>query len=187
MPGDEWQRFANMRLLLGYMFAQPAKKLLFMGAEFGQVSEWSHDRSLDWNVLEYPVHRGLMNWVEQLNRVYRNEAALHWFDNDPRGFEWVDCNDTPASIISLLRKGENGDDAILVVCNFTPVPRVNYSVGVPTGGYWRELLNSDAREYGGSGMGNMGGVQALPQSAHGRPYSLRLTLPPLGALFLKRV
>ena len=186
MPGDEWQRFANLRLLFAYMFAQPGKKLIFMGCEFGQVSEWSHDRSLDWDVLVYPVHRGLMNWVEQLNRLYRVESSLHWFDNDPKGFEWVDCNDAPMSVISLLRKGKAGENPILIACNFTPVPRLGYMVGVPTGGYWKELLNSDAHEYGGSGMGNMGGAEALPQSVHGRPYSLRLTLPPLGALFLKR-
>ena len=145
MPGDEWQRFANLRLLFAYMFAQPGKKLLFMGCEFGQVSEWSHDRSLDWNVLEYPLHRGLMRWVEQLNRVYRNESPLHWFDNDPKGFEWVDCNDAPSSVISLLRKGKDGENPILIACNFTPVPRLGYMVGVPTGGYWKEILNSDAR------------------------------------------
>ncbi len=186
MPGDEWQRFANLRLLYAYMFAQPGKKLLFMGDEFGQVSEWSHDRSLDWNVLQYPVHSGLMAFVEQLNRLYSSQPAMHWFDNDPRGFDWVDCNDAPASIISLLRKTESPADTILVVCNFTPVPRLGYMVGVPTGGYWKELLNSDAKEYNGSGTGNMGGTEALPESTHGRPYSLRLTLPPLGALFLKR-
>ena len=186
MPGDEWQKFANLRLLFAYMFAQPGKKLLFMGCEFGQVSEWSHDRSLDWNVLEYPLHRGLMNWVEQLNRVYRSESPLHWFDNDPQGFEWVDCNDAPASIVSLLRKGQANENPVLVVCNFTPVPRVGYLVGVPEGGYWKEILNSDAREYGGSGSGNMGGAEALAEKTHGRPYSLRLTLPPLGALFLRK-
>jgi 1,4-alpha-glucan branching enzyme len=186
MPGDEWQRFANLRLLFAYMYAQPGKKLLFMGGEFGQVSEWSHDRSLDWNVLQYPVHSGLMAFVEQLNRLYSSQPAMHWFDNDPRGFEWVDCNDAPASIVSLLRKSESPDESVLVVCNFTPVPRLGYKVGVPSGGYWKELLNSDAKEYFGSGMGNMGGTEAQPEPAHGRPYSLRLTLPPLGALFLKR-
>ena len=186
MPGDEWQRFANLRLLLAYMFAQPGKKLLFMGDEFGQVSEWSHDRSIDWNVLQYPVHSGLMTWVEQLNRVYRKEPALHCFDNDARGFEWVDCNDAPASVVSLLRKGPSPEDTVLVACNFTPVPRLGYLVGVPHGGYWRELLNSDGHEYGGSGAGNMGGAEAMNASVHGRPFSLRLTLPPLGALFLKK-
>ena len=186
MPGDDWQKFANLRLLLAYMFAQPGKKLLFMGAEFGQYREWSHDRSLDWNLLEGPLHRGLQTWMEQLNRAYRSENALHWFDNEPQGFEWVDCNDAPASIISLLRKGKSADDAVLIACNFTPVPRVGYKVGVPSGGYWKEILNSDAREYGGSGIGNMGGAEALSESVHGRPHSLRLTLPPLGALFLKK-
>ena len=186
MPGDEWQKFANLRLLFAYMFAQPGKKLLFMGDEFGQVSEWSHDRSLDWDVLQYPVHGGLMNFVAQLNRVYRSEPALHWFDNDPQGFEWIDCNDAPKSVISLLRKDVSADNSVLIVCNFTPIPRVGYLVGVPSGGYWKELLNSDALEYGGSGMGNMGGTEALSDAIHGRPYSLRLTLPPLGALFLRK-
>jgi len=186
MPGDEWQRFANLRLLYAYMFAQPGKKLLFMGDEFGQVSEWSHDRSLDWDVLQYPVHSGLMAWVEQLNRLYREQPAMHWFDNDPKGFEWVDCNDAPHSIVALLRKSKSGDDSIVVVCNFTPVPRLGYKVGVPHAGYWRELLNSDAREYNGSGMGNMGGTEALAEKTHGRAYTLRLTLPPLAAVFLKR-
>ena len=186
MPGDDWQKFANLRLLFAYMFAQPGKKLMFMGCEFGQYREWSHDRSLDWNLLEGPLHRGLQSWIEQLNRAYRSEEALHWFDNDPQGFEWVDCNDAPASVISLLRKGKSADDSVLVACNFTPVPRVGYKVGVPSGGYWKEILNSDAREYGGSGSGNMGGAEALTESMHGRPYSLRLTLPPLGALFLKK-
>jgi 1,4-alpha-glucan branching enzyme len=187
MPGDEWQKFANLRLLFAYMYAQPGKKLLFMGGEFGQVSEWSHDRSLDWNVLEYTVHRGMQTWVEHLNHMYKNEAALHWFDNDPQGFEWVDCNDAPTSIISLLRKGRSPEETILVVCNFTPVPRLGYMIGVPHGGYWREILNSDGSAYGGSGMGNMGGAEALQAKVHGRPYALRLILPPLGALFLKKV
>ncbi|HWZ81829.1 MAG TPA: 1,4-alpha-glucan branching protein GlgB [Terriglobales bacterium] len=186
MPGDDWQKFANLRLLFAYMFAQPGKKLMFMGCEFGQYREWSHDRSLDWHLLEGTLHRGLQSWMEQLNRAYRAEGALHWFDNDPQGFEWVDCNDAPASVVSLLRKGKSADDSVLIACNFTPVPRVGYKVGVPSGGYWKEILNSDAREYGGSGIGNMGGAEALNESAHGRPHSLRLTLPPLGALFLKK-
>lgn len=185
MPGDEWQRFANLRLLFAYMYAQPGKKLLFMGGEFGQVREWAHDSSLEWHVLQYPVHSGVKNWVEQLNRLYRSEPALHQLDNDPAGFEWVDCNDAAASVVSLLRKGKSETDIVLAVCNFTPVPRMNYRVGVPKGGYWRELLNSDGKEYFGAGMGNAGGCQAEVQPRHGRPYSLALTLPPLGALFLK--
>jgi 1,4-alpha-glucan branching enzyme len=185
MPGDEWQRFANLRLLFGYMFAQPGKKLLFMGGEFGQVREWAHDTSLEWDVLQYPVHHGVQAWVRQLNRTYREQPALHELDSDPAGFEWVDCNDTAASTLSLLRKGRSQGETILVICNFTPVPREQYRVGVPCGGFWRELLNSDASEYGGSGMGNMGGVYAESQPVHGRPFSLHLTLPPLATLFLK--
>jgi 1,4-alpha-glucan branching enzyme len=185
MPGDDWQKFANLRLLFGYMYAQPGKKLLFMGGEFGQWREWAHDTSLDWNLVDRPLHRGVQSWVEMLNRTYRGEAALHALDSDPAGFEWVDCCDTAASVLSLLRKGQSPNEVVLVIGNFTPVPRVGYRVGVPYGGYWRELLNSDAREYGGSGMGNMGGVQADAVAAHGRPYSLNLTLPPLAIVFLK--
>ena len=185
MPGSERDRFANLRLLFGYMYAQPGKKLLFMGDEFGQVREWAHDTSLEWDVLQYQVHSGMQNWVAQLNRVYRSEPALHVLDNNPAGFEWVDCNDNLTSTISLLRKSESAKDTVLIVCNFTPITRVSYRVGVPEGGYWRELLNSDALEYGGTGVGNMGGVHAEEAPEHGRPYSLRLTLPPLGALFLK--
>jgi 1,4-alpha-glucan branching enzyme len=185
MPGDEWQRFANLRLLFAYMYAQPGKKLLFMGGEFGQVREWAHDSSLEWHVLQYQFHRGVQAWMEQLNRLYRSEPALHVLDNNSAGFEWVDCNDNATSTISLLRKSESVQDTVLVVCNFTPVPRTGYRVGVPHGGYWRELLNSDAREYAGSGIGNMGGASAEAEPVHGRPYSLKLTLPPLSALFLK--
>jgi 1,4-alpha-glucan branching enzyme len=185
MPGDEWQRFANLRLLYGYMFGQPGKKLLFMGDEFGQVREWGHDGSLEWHVLQYPLHRGVQLWVEQLNRVYREQPALYELDNDSAGFEWVDANDSEHSTLSFLRKGKSPKETVLVVCNFTPVPRLNYRVGVPVGGYWRELLNSDATDYSGSGMGNGGGVIAENISAHGRPFSLNLTLPPLGILFLK--
>ena len=186
MPGDAWQKFANLRLLYSYMYAQSGKKLLFMGSEFAQVREWAHDSSLDWHLLESPLHRGLQNCMERLNHLYRSEPAMHELDCDPAGFEWVDCNDHEASVVSLLRKSSKDEDAVLVVCNFTPVPRDNYRVGVPQAGFWREVLNSDAAEYGGSGMGNMGGkeTEAVPQ--HGRPYSLTLTLPPLSALYLKR-
>jgi len=185
MPGDEWQKFANLRLLYGYMYAQSGKKLLFMGCEFGQVREWAHDSSLEWHVVQYQVHRGVQAWMEQLNRFYRSEPAMHVLDNDPAGFEWIDANDNATSTVSLLRKSENPRDTVLVVCNFTPVPRLAYRVGVPHGGYWREMLNSDAREYAGSGLGNMGGVQAEEIPMHGRPFSLSLTLPPLAALFFK--
>ena len=185
MPGDDWQKFANLRLLFAYMFAQPGKKLLFMGGEFGQWSEWAHDIGLEWNLLDRPLHRGCLNWMRMLNLSYRQERALHELDNDPAGFEWVDCNDNAASVLSLLRKGRSSKDVILVVCNFTPVPRIDYRVGVPFGGYWRELLNSDAKEYGGGGTGNLGGVLATAEQMHGRTHSVRLTLPPLAALFLK--
>ena len=185
MPGDEWQRFANLRLLFGYMYAQPGKKMLFMGDEFGQAREWAHDSSLEWHVLQYGVHRGVQAWMEQLNRLYREQPALHELDNDPAGFEWVDCNDANTSVVSLLRRGKNPGDVVLVVCSFTPVPREDYRVGVPSGGYWRELLNSDSSDYGGSNLGNGGGRMAEARSVHGRPFSLSLTLPPLAALFFK--
>jgi 1,4-alpha-glucan branching enzyme len=185
MAGDEWQKFANLRLLFGYMFAQPGKKLLFMGDDFGQEREWGHDMGLEWQVLQYPFHSGMLSWVEQLNRLYASEPALHELDTDPQGFDWIDCNDSVASTISLLRKGKSSKQQVVVVCNFTPVPRIGYRLGVPAGGFWRELLNSDAKEYGGSGMGNFGGVLAEKQEVHGRPYSLNLTLPPLAAVYLK--
>jgi 1,4-alpha-glucan branching enzyme len=185
MPGDYWQKFANLRLLFGYMYAQAAKKLLFMGGEFGQWSEWNHDLSLDWHLLESPMHSGLQNWVADLNRIYRSEPALYELDFDWQGFEWIDCNDSEQSVISLVRKGKSPEEVVLVVCNFTPVPRYDYRIGVPSGGYWRELLNSDAGEYGGSGLGNLGGVHADEISHHGQPYSVNLNLPPLAIAFFK--
>ncbi len=184
MPGDAWRKFANLRLLYGAQFAQPGKKLLFMGGEFAQGREWNHDQSLDWHLLESPAHAGVMRWVGDLNRLYRGEPALHQLDSDPAGFEWIDCHDADQSVLSLLRRARGGVP-VAVVCNFTPVPRAAYRVGVPCGGGWRELLNSDAGPYGGSGMGNQGRVQAATVPIHGRPYSLSLTLPPLSALFLK--
>jgi 1,4-alpha-glucan branching enzyme len=183
MPGDWWQQFANLRLLFGYMWATPGKKLLFMGGEFGQGREWNHEQSLDWHQLGLEPHAGVQRWVMDLNRLYREERALHEGDCQPWGFEWVDCNDAGASVLTFLRQA--GSEVLLVVCNFTPVVRQGYRVGVPQGGYWRELLNGDGHEYGGSGVGNEGGVQALPESIHGRPWSLSLILPPLAVLFLK--
>jgi len=185
MPGDDWQKFANLRLLFGHMYAQPAKKLLFMGGEFGQWSEWYHEESLDWHLLEFPLHAGLQGWVKELNRTYRTEKALYELDFDPAGFEWIDCNDTQQSTLSLIRKSRSTSEIILVVLNFTPTPQYNYQVGAPRGGLWQEILNSDAEEYGGSGHGNFGGIEAVPIEIHGRPYSLKLTLPPLGAVFFK--
>ena len=184
MSGDDWQKFANLRALYGYMYAQPAKKLLFMGGEFGQWREWSHDGSLDWDLVDYPLHSGVQQWIRDLNRLYRSEPALHELDCEPAGFEWIDCGDAESSVVSLIRKGKSTANLVLMVCNFTPVPRQEYRIGAPHGGFWREALNSDATEYGGSGMGNRGGVDADPWPQHGRPFSLPLTLPPLSALFL---
>jgi len=185
MPGDDWQRFANLRLLFAYMFAQPGKKMLFMGSEIAQRREWAHDGEIDWAALGHPSHRGVQAWLEQLNRLYSSEKAMHVFDTDASGFEWVDCNDVMGSTISLLRKAKKSQNSILGVFNFTPVPRLDYVVGVPQSGKWIELLNSDATEYGGSGMGNSGSVIASAEPAHGRPFSLRLTLPPLAGAFFK--
>ena len=186
MPGDDWQKFANMRLLFGYLYAHPGKKLFFMGAELGQRREWNHDTSLDWHLLDFAPHAGLRRWVQHLNILYRGEAALHELDFDPAGFEWVDFSDSENSVIGFLRKGKRAEDTVLAVCNFTPVPRHNYHVGVPAGGFWKEILNSDAREYGGSGQGNFGGVEAVPVPKHGRYHSLSLTLPPLGMVVFKK-
>jgi 1,4-alpha-glucan branching enzyme len=183
MPGDEWQKVANLRALFGYMYAQPAKKMLFMGGEFGQWREWSHDASLQWELLEYPLHAGLLRWLRELNHLYRLEPAMHEWDCDPAGFEWIDCGDADSSVVSLIRKGKTSSTVVLAVCNFTPVPRYSYRVGAPHGGYWREALNSDATDYGGSGLGNLGGVEAVPVPLHGRSHSLTLILPPLAVVF----
>jgi 1,4-alpha-glucan branching enzyme len=185
MAGDPWQRFANLRLLYGYMYAQPGKKLLFMGGEFGQWREWDHDTELEWQLLEEPAHASLRAWVADLNRLYRQEAGLHRDDVNPSGFEWVDANDAANSTLSFLRKSGQAGEEILVVCNFTPVLREQFRVGVPRAGRWHELLNSDAALYGGSGAGNLGGVEADAEPFHGRPCSLSLTLPPLAVLFFR--
>ncbi len=184
MPGDNWQQFANLRSMYGYMWGHPGKKLLFMGGEFGQRREWTHEGQLEWGVLERAEHAGVQRWVSNLNALYQKEPALHEIDFEAAGFEWIDDRDADASVIAFLRRARAGPP-ILVLCNFTPMPRVNYVVGVPVGGRWRELLNSDALECGGSGMGNLGGVQAAPVPAHGRYNSLTLTLPPLSTVFLK--
>ena len=185
MPGDEWQRFANLRLLFGYMFGHPGKKLLFMGGEFGQWSEWNHDGSLEWHLLQAPLHAGLQRWVRDLNTAYRGQPALYQRDFEAGGFTWVDCSDFQRSVISFLRRGQNPDDQLLFVCNFTPVVRANYRVGVPQHGSWNEILNSDAPLYGGSGQGNFGGLQAAPLPVHGQSFSLNMTLPPLAVLVFR--
>ena len=167
------------------MYAQPGKKLLFMGAEIGQWDEWRHDGQLQWELLQYPAHAAVNRWLGMLNHTYRGEPALHELDCDSAGFEWIDANDSNDSVLSFLRKGSQPEDQVLVVANFTPVPRYNYRVGVPTPGFWKEILNSDANEHGGSGHGNLGGVDATPIPYHGRAQSVNLTLPPLGIVFLK--
>jgi 1,4-alpha-glucan branching enzyme len=185
MPGDDWQKFANLRLLFAWMFAQPGKKLLFMGSEFGQRDEWDVESSLDWHLLDHLPHAGLSHWVGDLNRILREENAMHEIDFDPAGFSWIDASDNEQSVVSLLRRGAAPDDVVMAAFNFTPVPRHDYQIGAPVPGHWRELLNSDAPMYGGSGQGNLGGVDTRPVGRHGHLHSLTLTLPPLGAIFLK--
>jgi 1,4-alpha-glucan branching enzyme len=183
MPGDEWQRFANLRLLFAYQFAQPGKKLLFMGGELAQRAEWNHESALDWGSLDDPAHEGVRRLVADLARLHRDVPSLHELDATPDGFEWVDASDRAASVLSFLRKDRAGRPVLFVV-NFTPVPRHRYRVGVPLGGRWVELLNTDAEMYGGSGQGNLGGIEADEVAMHGRERSLALVLPPLGAVFL---
>lgn len=186
MPGNNWEKFANLRLLFGYMYGHPGKKLLFMGGEFGQWREWNHDQSLDWHLLEHASHQGLQRWLKDLNHFYRTEPALYQQDFEAAGFEWADLHDWEQSIIAFIRKGRTPEDEILVVCNMTPLPRSNYRIGVPRAGFWREALNSDAQIYGGAGRGNLGGVESAPIPSHGRYHSLSLMFPPLGVIFLKR-
>ncbi len=185
MSGDMWQKFANLRLLFAYMWSMPGKKLLFMGGELGQWREWNHDGTIDWNLLEFPSHAGMQKWVRDLNLLMRHEPALHKHDFHADGFEWVDCHDSDQSVISFLRHGDAGDSPILVALNFTPVPRYNYRVGVDVPGKWTEVLNSDSTAYWGSGVGNMGCIATTDQPSHGKSHSLSLTIPPLGAVFLK--
>jgi 1,4-alpha-glucan branching enzyme len=184
MPGNAWQKRANLRALLGYMYAVPGKKLLFMGAELGQWDEWDHESSLDWHLLDQPEHEGIRRWVADLNRAYRDHPALHELDCDPAGFEWVHASDSESSVLAFMRLARGGRDAALAVFNLTPVMRPNYRIGAPRPGAWRELLNSDADVYGGSGAGNMGRLEAVAEPAHGRPDSMVLTLPPLSCLLL---
>ncbi|WP_286975935.1 1,4-alpha-glucan branching protein GlgB [Acetomicrobium sp. UBA5826] len=184
MPGDDWQKFANLRALLGYQWLHPGKKLLFMGGELGQWREWNHESSIDWHLLEYPNHEGIRRWVRDLNRLLSSEPALYERDFENTGFEWVDFSDWESSVVSFLRKSEN--ETVLVVCNFTPIPHYNYRIGVPSGGFWKEILNSDAKEYGGSGHGNFGGLEATPVPIHGRFHSLVMTLPPLSVIVFKK-
>ncbi len=185
MPGDTWQKFANLRTYFGFMWSHPGKKLLFMGCEFGQWSEWSHQRSLDWHLLEQHEHKGLQTLIKDLNATYRDLPSLHELDCDGAGFEWIDASDNEQSVLSFMRKGREPGGEAIVVCNFTPVVRRGYRVGVPRGGFYRERVNTDAAVYGGSDVGNAGGVEAEATPCHGRPFSVALTLPPLATLILE--
>jgi 1,4-alpha-glucan branching enzyme len=186
LPGDEWQKQAALRTLYGYMYGHPGKKLLFMGSEFGQWREWNFDDSLDWHLLDEPSHAALMRFVQALNWYYASEPALHEVDFDPSGFRWIDCNDNENSVVSIVRYAKARTDFVVMVFNFTPVPRMEYRVGVPEAGWYEELLNSDAELFGGGNVGNGGGVGSEPIAAHGFDHSLRLVVPPLGCLLLKR-
>ncbi|MEJ2052823.1 MAG: 1,4-alpha-glucan branching protein GlgB [Calditrichaceae bacterium] len=186
MPGDDWQKFANLRLLYGYMCAHPGKKLLFMGQEFGQRSEWNHEQELDWDILQHNSHEQLQRWVKELNYMYKTEPALYENDFNKDGFEWMDFSDWERGVLSFTRQDISKKKTILVVCNFTPVPHHNYKIGIPFGGFWKELLNSDAKEYGGSGQGNLGGVQSSPIPSKGKYHSLSLTIPPLSVSLFKK-
>jgi 1,4-alpha-glucan branching enzyme len=186
VPGDAWQKYATLRTLYGYMYGHPGKKLLFMGAEFGQWNEWNHDYSLDWHLLDDPAHLALRRFAQDLNSRYRAEPALHQCDFDQGGFRWIDCNDNENSVVSIVRYARDRRDFLVMVFNFTPVPRGEYRIGVPEPGWYSEILNSDASRYGGSNVGNSGGVGTEPVASHGFDQSLRLTVPPLGCLFLKR-
>jgi len=184
MPGDEWQKFANLRCLYGYMFTHPGKKTMFMGMEIGQWSEWNVWGDLEWHLLQYQPHKSLQTYIGDLNKLLRSTPELYVQDFSQDGFEWIECNDTQNSVISFLRKAEHGD-FVLVVCNFTPVPHHNYRVGVPEKGFYKEILNSDAPIYGGSGIGNLGGKYTDDYGTHGKPYSLDVTAPPLSVVVLK--
>ena len=186
MPGDLWQKHANLRALYGFMYGHPGKKLMFMGSEFGQWREWNYDQSLDWHLLDDPMHSGLRRWVKDLNHAYQRERSLHEIDFEGSGFSWIDCNDNENSVVSMIRRSRHPDDFTVIVANFTPVPRPGYRIGVPAGGWYRELLNSDGAMYGGSNMGNGGGVPSEPIPSHGFDQSIALTVPPLGFLLLKR-
>jgi 1,4-alpha-glucan branching enzyme len=186
MPGDLWQKHANLRALYGYMFTHPGKKLMFMGAEIGQWSEWNYDSSLEWHLLQYAEHQGLRRWVQDLNHTYQHEPSLHEVDFDYAGFQWIDCCDNENSVMSFLRRANNPNDYTIIVTNFTPVPRLDYRIGVPDGGWYRELLNSDSARYSGSNIGNGGGALAEDRPMHGFEHSMSITVPPLGFVLFKR-
>jgi len=185
MPGDDWQRFANLRLLLGILWAQPGKKLLFMGDELGQPTEWDHDASVPWDLLDVPAHDGILRWVRDLNALHRAEPALHELDVDPRGFEWIDAADAEGGTLCFLRRGHDTRDLVAVALNLTPMPHERFRIGLPAAGVWHELLNSDAEIYGGSGTGNLGRVQTEATPWHDLAHSAQIVLPPLACVFLR--
>jgi len=187
MPGDRWQRFANLRAYFGFMFAHPGKKLLFMGCEFGQEREWSHDASLDWHLLDQPEHRGLQRLVRALNEAYRARPALHALDCEAAGFEWIEAGDAENSVLAFLRKGPDGVPPVVAVCNLTPVTRSHWRVGVPAPGRYAEIVNTDLASYGGSDTRNREPIAAEAVPWHGRGHSLVLTLPPLATVWLGAV
>ncbi|MDQ2804223.1 MAG: alpha amylase C-terminal domain-containing protein, partial [Pseudomonadota bacterium] len=184
MPGDRWQKFANLRAYLGFMWSHPGKKLLFMGCEIAQEREWSHDREIDWFLLDDPMHRGIQRLVRDLNRVYAEQRALHEYDANPAGFRWLIGDDAGNSVYAYLRSGGGETEPVLAVCNMTPVPQYGYRVGVPQAGWWREVMNTDSGYYGGSDLGNGGGVHTARIGAHGEEQSLDLMLPPLSVVLL---
>jgi len=185
MPGDEWQKFANVRAFLGYMYSHPGKKLLFMGCDIGDYLEWNHHTSVPWGILQQPMHAALQNYMKELNRLYQHEPALYEVDFNYNGFDWIDFSDVEKSVISFMRKAANPENYLIVVCNFTPVPRLNYSIGVPELIYYQEILNSDSASFGGSNMGNGGGVHAQPAPMHRMPHHIAITLPPLSVSVFK--
>ncbi len=184
MPGDRWQQFANLRALFGWMWAHPGKKLLFMSAELGQWSEWAHDRSLEWHLVDYPEHRGVQRLVQDLGARYRETAALWERDNDPEGFHWIDAGNADQNVLSFVRFDGHGRPGLVCVANFSPNTYVGFRVGVPVAGRWREVLNTNSELYGGSNQGNLGGVEAGPDGWHGQPCSVTMTVPPLGVVWL---
>jgi len=185
MPGDEWKRFANLRLLFTYMFTHPGSKLLFMGGEFAQTAEWNHERSLDWHLLDYGFHQGVQKLIQDLNSLYKEEPALYQLAFDQRGFQWIDYGDRDNSVMAYQRQSDKKEDMLIVVCNFTPEVRHHYRIGVPYRGQWKEILNSDDNTYSGSGMLNQGLLMTSPVKYHDRDYSISVTLPPLGITVFK--
>jgi len=184
MPGDDWQKFANLRLLYGLMYAHPGTKLLFMGGEFGQFGEWDHENSLDWHLLDNELSSGMLEWVSRLNAVYKQEKALYELQFEQNGFEWIDNTDFDKSIISFMRKGKNYKNDVIAICNFTPSPHKEYTIGVPHEGVWKEIINSDSGKFGGSGVINENPLKTSPESHHGRAQSIKLLIPPLGFILI---